>query len=52
MRWIGHVACVGERKGASMFTVVKPEGNVLLIRHRSRWKNNSRENLKEIFRMA
>jgi hypothetical protein len=52
MRWIVHLACVGERTGACMFMVGKPEGNVLFIRSRSRCKNNSRENLKKIFGMA
>jgi len=26
MRWVGHVACMGERKGAYWVLVGKPEG--------------------------
>jgi len=37
------------RTGACMFLVVKPEENVLFVRPRRRWKDNSREILKEIF---
>jgi hypothetical protein len=32
-----------------MFLVVKPEGNVLFIRPRRRSRDNSSDNLKEIF---
>jgi hypothetical protein len=32
-----------------MFLVVKPEGNILFIRCRRRWKDNSRDSLKEVF---
>jgi hypothetical protein len=37
------------RTGACMPLVVNPEGKILFIRTRCRWKYNSRENLKEIF---
>jgi len=34
MRWAGHVACVGERRGVYMVLVGKPEGNRPLGRPR------------------
>jgi len=36
MRWVGHVACVGEGTGVHRGLVGKPEGRILLGRPRSR----------------
>ena len=36
MRWVGHVACVGKRRGAHMVLVGKPEGRSLLGKPRHR----------------
>jgi hypothetical protein len=48
MRWVGHVACVGE--GRNMFRVLvgKPEGKRPLERPRLRWEDGIRMDLKEI----
>jgi hypothetical protein len=45
MRWAGHVARVGERKGACRFLVGNPEGKVSLGRHRRRWEGNIKMSL-------
>ena len=37
MRWVGHVARVGERRGVYRVLVGKPEGKKPLGRPRSRW---------------
>jgi hypothetical protein len=40
MRWAGHVARMGEVKGAYNILVGRPEGRRLLGRPRRRWKDN------------
>ena len=40
MRWAGHVACMGEERGAYRVLVGKPEGKRPLGRPRHRWVNN------------
>ena len=37
MRWAGHVASMGEERGAYRFLVGKPEGKRPLVRPRRRW---------------
>jgi hypothetical protein len=37
MRWVGHVACVGEERGAYRILVGRPEGRQPLGRPRRRW---------------
>jgi hypothetical protein len=37
MRWLGHVACMGERRGAYRVMVGKAEGEGPLGRPRRRW---------------
>ena len=39
MRWAGHVARIGERRGAYRVLVRKPEGKSPLGRSRRRWKD-------------
>jgi hypothetical protein len=48
MRWPGHVACMGERRGIYRFFVGRPEGKRLLERPRCRWKFNIKMDLREI----
>jgi len=48
MRWAGHVARVGERRGVYGVLVGKPEGKRPLGRPRRRWKDNSKMDLQEI----
>jgi len=38
MRWVGHVACMGERRGICRVLLGKPEGKRPLGRPRHRWK--------------
>jgi hypothetical protein len=40
MRWVGHVAHIGDRRGVYRVLVVKPEGKRPLGRTRHRWKDN------------
>ena len=39
MRWVGHVACKGERRGVYRVLVGKPEGKRPLGRPRHRWED-------------
>ena len=40
MRWAGHVARMGERRGAYRVLVGKPEGKRSLGKPRHRWEDN------------
>ena len=48
MRWTGHVARMGEERGAYRVLVGKPEGKRLLGRPRRRWVDNIRMDLQEV----
>jgi hypothetical protein len=48
MRWAGHVAHLGEERGAYRVLVGKPEGRRPLERPRSRWVDNIRMELQEV----
>ena len=48
MRWVGHVARVGEEKGVYRVLVGKPEGKRPLGRPRRRWVDNIRMDLQEV----
>ena len=48
MRWAGHVACMGEERGAYRVLVGKPEGKRPLGRPRRRWVDNIRMDLQEV----
>ena len=48
MRWAGHVARMGEEKGAYKVLVGKPEGKWPLGRPRRRWVDNNRMDLQEV----
>ena len=45
MRWAGHVAHMGERRGVYWVLVGKPEGKIPLGRPRHRWKDNIKMDL-------
>jgi hypothetical protein len=45
LRWAGHVACMGERRGAYRALVGKPEGRRPLERPRCRWEDNIKMDL-------
>jgi hypothetical protein len=48
MRWVGHVARMGEKRNAYRILVENPEGKRPLGRPRRRWVDNIKINLKEI----
>jgi len=48
MRWAGHVAHMGERRGIYRILVGKPEGNRPLGRPRPRWEDNIKMDLQEV----
>jgi hypothetical protein len=49
LRWAGHVARMGERKGAYRALVGKPEGRRPLGRPRRRWEDNIKMDLREVW---
>jgi hypothetical protein len=48
MRWVEHVAHMGEMRNCYEFLVRKPEGKRQLGRHRHRWEDDNRMALREI----
>jgi hypothetical protein len=48
MRWVGHVARMGEGRGAYRIWVVRPEGRRPLGRPRRRWEDNIKMDLQEV----
>ena len=47
MRWAGHLARMGERKGVYRVLVEKPDGKRPLGRPRRRWEDNIKMDLQE-----
>jgi hypothetical protein len=48
MKWEGHVARMGERRGVYRVLVGKPEGKKPLGRPRRRWEGNIKMDLQEV----
>jgi hypothetical protein len=48
MRWVEHVARMGEKRNAYRVLVGKPEGKRSLGRPRRRWVDNTRMDLREV----
>jgi hypothetical protein len=48
MKWVGHVACMGEGRGVYSVLVGMSEGKRLLGRPRHRWEDNIKLDLREI----
>jgi len=48
MRWAGHVARMGERRGVYKVLMGKPEGKRSLRRPTRRWENNIKMDLEEV----
>jgi hypothetical protein len=48
MRWIGHVARMGEKRNSCRILVGNPEGKRPLRRPRRRWVDNIERDLREI----
>jgi hypothetical protein len=47
LRWAGHVPHLGERRDAYRVLVGKPEGRRTLERHRHRWEDDIKMDLRE-----
>jgi len=50
MRWVGHVARMGERRGVYRVLVGKPEGKRPLGSPTRRWEDNIKMDLREVGR--
>jgi hypothetical protein len=48
MRWAGHVARMGEKRGACRILVGRPEGRRQLGRSRRRWDDNIKMDLEQV----
>jgi len=48
MRWVGHVARMGEGRGVHRVLVGKPEGKRPIGRPRHRWEDNIKMDLQEV----
>jgi len=48
MRWAGHVACMGEKRGGYKFLVGKPGGKKPMGRPRRTWEDNIKMDLQEV----
>jgi hypothetical protein len=48
MRWVGHVACMGEKRDAYRILVGRPEGRRPLERPRHRWEDSIKMDLQEV----
>jgi hypothetical protein len=48
LRWAGHVARMGDRRGAYRTLVGKPDGRRPLGRPRHRWEDNIKMDLREV----
>jgi hypothetical protein len=49
IRWVGHVARMGEKRNVYRLLVGKPEGKRPLVRPRPRWVDNIKMDLLEIW---
>jgi hypothetical protein len=48
LRWAGHVACMGDRRGAYRVLVRRSDGKRSLGRPRYRWEDNIKMDLQEV----
>jgi hypothetical protein len=48
IRWAGHVARMGDRRGANRVFVARHEGKKPLGRPRRRWENKIKMDLKDV----
>jgi len=48
MKWAGHVAGMGERRGAYRVLVMEPDVKRTLRRPRDRWEDNIKMDLREV----
>ena len=47
MRWVGHVSCMGDRRGACKLLVERPEGKGLLRRPEHKWEESIKMHIQE-----
>jgi len=48
MRWVGHVARMGERRGVYRVLVGKPDGKTPLGSPRRRWEDNIKMDIQDV----
>jgi len=48
MRWAGHVACIGDRRGSHRVSAGRHEGKRPLGRPRRRWENYVKIDVQEL----
>jgi hypothetical protein len=48
MRWVGHVAYMGDRRGACRLLIDRPEGKGLFRRRRYRYEENIKMDFQEL----
>ena len=48
MRWAGHVVCMGDKRGAHVALVGRPDGNRPLGRPRRRWEDNIKTDIQKV----
>jgi hypothetical protein len=48
IRWAGHVACIGEKRGAYRVLVGRSEGRRPLVRPSRKWEDNIKIDLQEL----
>jgi len=48
IRWAGHVARVGDRRGAHVALVGRPDGKRPLGRPRRRWEDNIKTDIQKV----
>ena len=48
LKWEGHVACMGESRGAHRVLMGKPEGRRPFGRPRRRWEDNIKKDFREV----
>jgi hypothetical protein len=48
LRWVGHMAHMGEGRGVYRVLVRKPKGKRPLGRHRHRWEDSIKQDLRKV----
>jgi hypothetical protein len=48
MRWVGHMAFMGGRRGTNRVLIWRPKGKRPLERPRQRWEDNIKMNVQEV----
>jgi hypothetical protein len=48
IKWVGHIARMGEKRNACRVLVGRPDGKKPLGRHRCRWENNIKMDFRQV----